>query len=90
MLDWVKQALKDVNKVIVAVGQTIHELSGSKRVFLGALAAALPVAIQLFPQYADVLNKALPYAEGAFAVLALLDTLRPLGGVNDNSAGGAG
>lgn len=76
---WLKQAAHDVNLVLVGIGQTIHELAGSKRAALGALAIAVPLAAQLFPQHKAALDQVVPFAEGVFAVLAVLDTIRPLG-----------
>lgn len=76
---WLKQAATDINKVLTALGQTIHELAGSKRTLLGALAVAVPLAAQLFPQHKAALDQVVPFAEGVFAVLAVLDTIRPLG-----------
>lgn len=79
VIKWFQKAAADLNAVASALGNSIHELVGSKRALLGALAIALPYAIQLFPDYAPQLNQVLPYAEGVFGILALLDTIRPLG-----------
>ena len=79
--NWLSGAAAEVNKVLKAVGATIHELAGSKRAALGVLAVAVPAAAQAFPQYAPQINAVLPWAESAFAILAVLDTVRPLGDV---------
>ena len=78
MAAWLKQAAADINSVLIGIGQTIHELAGSKRAALGALAVAVPVLAQAFPS-ATWIAQVTPVAEGVFAVLAVLDTLRPLG-----------
>lgn len=79
VIAWFQQAIADLNKVAVAVGNSIHEIVGSKRALLGALAVALPTAAQVFPQYADSISKVLPFAETVFLILGVLDTIRPLG-----------
>jgi hypothetical protein len=76
-MEWIKKALSDINSVLKELGSTLQELAGSKRAIMGALAIAVPIAAQAFPQYAAQISQVLPYAEGVFAVLALLYTVRP-------------
>lgn len=79
VIKWFQKAIADLNVVAQAIGQTVHELAGSKRAALAALAVAVPTIAQLFPQYKQEIDQVIPFAEAAFAVLAVLDTIRPLG-----------
>lgn len=79
VIRWFQKAIADLNVVAQAVGQTVHEIVGSKRALIGAAMVVVPAARQVFPQYAAEIDQVLPFLEGVFALLIVVDTFRPLG-----------